>query len=673
VPSPNTQINPTLAGNKELKILGIDAGGTFTDFVLIENGIWRIHKVLSTPDNPAKAILVGIEELQLSDDILNGSLCIIHGSTVATNTALENKGAKTVYIANKGFKDILTIGRQARKELYNLNPKPPTPPVPSDHCLEIDCRRDAQGNVIEALTDEKISKLCEQLAAIAPEAVAINLLFSFLNDSDEQKIQSTLDTKYFVSRSSYVLPKYKEYERGIATWLNSSLGPKVSAYMQYLMTELSACSISVMQSSGGTIALEQAANRAVNLLLSGPAGGLSAVTTIGKQTGISKIISFDMGGTSTDVALMDGHFQLTDEGRINDWPIAIPMLDIETIGAGGGSIAWLDEGKMLHVGPQSSGAKPGPACYGFGGIDPTVSDANLVLGRLRPEAFLGGEMSLNTEAADKAISALSSQLNMHQLKVAEGIILIAEQQMIRALQSISIQKGHDPSQFTLCCFGGAGGLHICSLAEQINITKAIIPSNSGVLSAYGMLTASRQRQLSKTYLNDWKTIDFNSLTKAFEHMELSARLELLNENVPENDIQAIRSVDLRFKGQSFTLNTAFSIHSDQEFIHQHIQRYGHKLNEDVELVNICVTLNAPGKSLKPILLRHKPTATPLNVVKLPTEELPVSIYHRSDLGLNSIITGPAIILEKVSTTWLKSGWTLRVDEFSHLHLSKCKL
>ena len=242
--SPNKRKQANLVQNKELKLLGIDAGGTFTDFVLIEKGTWRIHKVLSTPDNPAKAILVGIEELQLSDDILNGSLCIIHGSTVATNTALENKGAKTVYIANKGFKDILTIGRQARKELYNLNPKPPTPPVPSDHCLEIDCRRDAQGNVIEALTDEKISKLCEQLAAIAPEAVAINLLFSFLNDSDEQKIQSTLDTKYFVSRSSYVLPKYKEYERGIATWLNSSLGPKVSAYMQYLMTELSACSIS---------------------------------------------------------------------------------------------------------------------------------------------------------------------------------------------------------------------------------------------------------------------------------------------------------------------------------------------------------------------------------------------------------------------------------------------
>jgi len=669
VSSPNQQKIPNLINNKELKVLGIDAGGTFTDFVLIDNGKWRIHKVLSTPDNPAKAILVGIDELQLSDDVANGSLCIIHGSTVATNAALENKGAKTAYITNKGFKDILTIGRQARKELYNLNPLPPTPPVPSEYCLEVDCRRDSKGDVLEALTDAKITKLCEELAYIAPEAVAINLLFSFLNDSDEKKIQAKLETNYFVSRSSYVLPKYKEYERGMATWLNSSLGPKVSTYINLLMTKLSACSISVMQSSGGTIALEQAANRAVNLLLSGPAGGLSAVEAIGDQTDINKIISFDMGGTSTDVALMDGHFQLTDEGKINDWPIAIPMLDIETIGAGGGSIAWLDEGKMLHVGPQSSGAKPGPACYGFGGTEPTVSDANLVLGRLRPEAFLGGEMSLDTGAANKAISALSSHLNMHNLKVADGIIRLAEQQMIRALQSISIQKGYDPSQFTLCCFGGAGGLHICSLAEQMNISKAVIPSNSGVLSAYGMLTASRQPQLSKTYLKDWNKINLDKLNMLFDQMERSACVELLNEHVPENDINSIRTVDLRFKGQSFTLNTTYSVRSDQDFILQHIQRYGHKLNEEVELVNICVSLSAPGKTLKPILLSNKPTIKPISIVQLPTEEQPVSIYQRADLGLNSRITGPAIILEKVATTWLKSGWSAQVDQFSHMHLS----
>lgn len=652
------------------KFLGIDAGGTFTDFVLIDDNGWEIHKVLSTPSNPADAILQGIEEMGLMDDVEHGSIYIVHGSTVATNAALERKGAKTVYIANKGFKDVLTIGRQARQELYNLAPKVIEPPVPSELCLEVDCRRGSKGEILQALSDEDIEHLVNEVEKLKPEAVAINLLFSFLDDEEEKRLEAALMDHYFVSRSSFVLPKYKEYERGIATWLNASLGPKVLNYMQRLMASLEGCQVSIMQSSGGTMAIEQAANRAANLLLSGPAGGLSAVRTIGKSCNEDRIISFDMGGTSTDVALMDGDFRLTDEGKINHWPIAIPMLEMATIGAGGGSIAWIDEAQMLHVGPESAGSFPGPACYGNGGTQPTVTDANVVLGRLRPEAFLGGGMNLDYGKAEAAVSALAEQLNMDTVALARGIVTIAEHQMVRALHSISIQKGYDPSEFLLCCFGGAGGMHVCSLAEQMKIDQAIVPINSGVLSAFGMLSAPKQRQYTQTYIRLWSQLNAQEIERYFEEMEATGRHELLKEQTLPEDIQVERSLDLRYLGQSFTLNIPYSDTSDKLFIQKHLDQYGHTLESDIEIVNLCVGLKAPGKvsSLPNFQPKNKDLSS--RQVNLPTEEQKVSIYEREKLHSGSTLIGPAIITEKVSTTWLKPGWSLKVDSVGNLILEQ---
>lgn len=652
------------------KFLGIDAGGTFTDFVLIDDNGWEIHKVLSTPSNPADAILQGIEEMGLMDDVEHGSIYIVHGSTVATNAALERKGAKTVYIANKGFKDVLTIGRQARQELYNLAPKVIEPPVPSELCLEVDCRRGSKGEILQALSDEDIEHLVNEVEKLKPEAVAINLLFSFLDDEEEKRLEAALVDHYFVSRSSFVLPKYKEYERGIATWLNASLGPKVLNYMQRLMASLEGCQVSIMQSSGGTMAIEQAANRAANLLLSGPAGGLSAVRTIGKSCNEDRIISFDMGGTSTDVALMDGDFRLTDEGKINHWPIAIPMLEMATIGAGGGSIAWIDEAQMLHVGPESAGSFPGPACYGNGGTQPTVTDANVVLGRLRPEAFLGGGMNLDYGKAEAAVSALAEQLNMDTVALARGIVTIAEHQMVRALHSISIQKGYDPSEFLLCCFGGAGGMHVCSLAEQMKIDQAIVPINSGVLSAFGMLSAPKQRQYTQTYIRLWSQLNAQEIERYFEEMEATGRHELLKEQTLPEDIQVERSLDLRYLGQSFTLNIPYSDTSDKLFIQKHLDQYGHTLESDIEIVNLCVGLKAPGKvsSLPNFQPKNKDLSS--RQVNLPTEEQKVSIYEREKLHSGSTLIGPAIITEKVSTTWLKPGWSLKVDSVGNLILEQ---
>jgi len=658
--------------SKEIKYLGIDAGGTFTDFVLIDGSHWKTHKVLSTPDNPARAILQGIEQLSLTESISKGDIAIVHGSTVATNALLERKEARTAYVANQGFKDLLTIGRQARQELYNLNPKPLSPPVPPELCFEIDCRRDASGNIVQALSDEALNKLVEQVTNCSPDAIAINLLFSYICSEEEEQIAAALEGCGFVSRSSSVLPKYKEYERGIATWLNASLGPKVDFYMRHLMDKLGHCRISIMQSSGGTIAIDQAADRAVNLLLSGPAGGLAAIRTLGRLCGKTHLISFDMGGTSTDVALMQGDFKLTDEGRINHFPVAVPMLDMQTIGAGGGSIAWLDEASMLHVGPQSAGSYPGPACYDRGGSQPTITDANIVLGRLLPNAFLGGKMQLNTQRAIEAIQQLAAELEMETITLAKGMISVAEQQMVNALHGISVQKGYDPANFTLCCFGGAGGLHICSLAEQMQMTQAIVPLNSGVLSAYGMLTAPRQRQLSMTRLEDWHQAELADLEQLYQAMEEQGSTELTAENVSLDQITCLRSLDLRYKGQSYTLNIPFSDQAAFEFTQCHQRQYGHTLDKPVELVNLCLSLKADAFITEPLTRLH-PNANHNTQgsyeVTIPSESVPVSVYQRDDLTEDCRITGPAIIVESVSTTWLESGWLLTLDPYGNLILS----
>ena len=402
-------------------LLGVDTGGTFTDFVLrsADGGI-RIHKLLSTPKSPEQAILKGVEALGLTAAAAAGELIVVHGSTVATNAALEGKGVRTLFITNRGFKDLLTIGRQTRQQLYNLQPAAVPPPVPEDLCIETGGRLSADGELIDRLSPTDLDNLKKAIAHLKPDAVAINLLFSFLDSQYEEAIEAIVPTTIFCSRSSKVLPEYKEYERGIATWLNAWLGPLIEHYLKRLSKELAPTPIAVMQSSGGTIDAHQAATRAVNLLLSGPAGGLAAAKYIGDLTDSKRLLTFDMGGTSTDLAMIAGDIQLTNEGRIGNYPVAVPMVDMHTIGAGGGSIAQLDVGGILQVGPESAGADPGPACYGQGGELPTVTDANAVLGRLRPDAFLGGEMPLDIAAARKAVGSLADAMKMRRRRSGAG-------------------------------------------------------------------------------------------------------------------------------------------------------------------------------------------------------------------------------------------------------------
>ncbi|MCU7811162.1 MAG: hydantoinase/oxoprolinase family protein, partial [Candidatus Thiodiazotropha sp. (ex Notomyrtea botanica)] len=442
-------------------LIGIDTGGTFTDFVLFRSQGITIHKVLSTPKAPEAAILQGVRELDLDPSCLT----VIHGSTVATNAALESKGVRTLYIGNRGLGDLLTIGRQARRELYNLEPAEVRPPVSRTDCLETGGRLGPAGEVLEPLSQAALEKLIQQVKASGAESVAINLLYSFLDDSFERMIETAMPQGMFVSRSSTVLPASGEYERGIATWLNSWVGPLVAGYIERLREGLPEARVSVMQSSGEAIDAAQASHQAVRMLLSGPAGGLVGAGFTAEVSGRRQLLTFDMGGTSSDVALIDGVPRLTREGHIGPWPVAVPMVDMHTIGAGGGSIASLDDGGMLQVGPASAGADPGPACYGLGGSLPTVTDANLVLGRLRPGAFLGGRMHLDTRAAFQAIGGLAEVLHLTIEAAAAGIIRVANEHMARALRVISVQRGIDPRGYTLVSFGGAGGLHVCALAD----------------------------------------------------------------------------------------------------------------------------------------------------------------------------------------------------------------
>ena len=665
-------------------ILGVDTGGTFTDFVLLvpaeteqsaAEATLKTHKVLSTPDAPERAILQGIEEMGLAGAVAGGQVRIIHGSTVATNAALEGKGVRTAFITNTGFRDILTIGRQTRPALYRLENPPIDPPVPRELCLEVQGRIDSQGSQLAPLNASDLATLAQTLNTARPDAVAISLLFSFLEPAHEETVArflaDALDYAPFITCSSAVLPEYREYERGVATWLNATLGPLVRDYLLRLREGTRPSPLSVMQSSGGTIDAAQASRKSVNLLLSGPAGGLAAAAWLADLTGQHKLMTFDMGGTSTDVALLDGAIGLTTEGRIGEYPVAVPMVDMHTIGAGGGSIALVDAGNLLQVGPQSAGASPGPACYGLGGTSATVTDANLVLGRLQPDAFLGGTMALDESAARAALAPIAGALGLTVEAAAQGIITVANEHMARALRVISVARGHDPAAFRLCCFGGAGGLHICALADAMGMREAMVPINGGVLSAMGMFLAPAQRQLSRTHQALLTEVDLAVIEGIFSEMEAEGRRELEAEGVSRAAIVTERRADLRYAGQSASLAIDWTTieATAGRFHDSHEQRYGHRLPAAIELVNLrsCVRAHKPAPALARVAGRNPGEATYKQVFGI---DAPVAVITRDSLGEQSTVAGPALIIESSATTWLAPGWSAMGDSYGNLLLQK---
>jgi N-methylhydantoinase A len=652
-----------------MTLIGIDTGGTFTDFVVWEDGRVRIHKVLSTPDAPERAILSGIADLGLSPR----GLRVVHGSTVATNAVLEGKGARTLYVGNRGFEDLLSIARQARTDLYALQPPPRHPPVPRELCIGTGGRLGADGTPLEPLTADDLQTLVAAVERLAPEAVAVNLLHAYLDDGAEQAIAAALGERAFVSRSSEVLPVAGEYERGIATWLNASLGPVVARYLGRLGEGLPGARVAVMQSSGEAIAAEQTARHAARLLLSGPAGGLAGAALAASAAGEERLLTFDMGGTSTDVAVIDGETRLTSQGRIAGLPVHLPMVDMHTIGAGGGSIARVDAGGMLLVGPESAGADPGPACYGRGGRLPTVTDANLVLGRLDPEGFLGGMLRLDADAARRALDPLAAALGVSVEAAALGVVRIADEHMARALRTISVERGLDPRGFLLTAFGGAGGLHACALAEALGIPRILIPVHAGVLSALGMLAAPPGRTLARAWPGLLTQLGQDDIAAALESLARQGIDELQAEGRKPSELHIERALDLRYRGQSNTLEIPWGSGVDpgETFTRRHTEAYGHVLDLPVELVNLRVRVRAPPP---PIRLEREGLAVeparPARRLAAHACREPVPVLDRADLADGGSITGPAMVADSVATLWVAPGWTAGLDPIGNLRLER---
>ncbi len=653
--------------------LGIDTGGTFTDFVLVEGGRLRIHKELSTPAAPEQAILRGIAALGLVPTGLNGPLAIVHGSTVATNAVLEGKGARTAFVTNRGFRDLLTIGRQARPELYNLQPLPPTPPVPEALCLETGGRLGADGSLLDPLSEADIATLLAQLEALAPQSVAITFLFSFRDPSHERALAAALPDSLFVCCSADVLPEIREVERATATWLNAYVGPLMQGYLRRLAHAVVPARLTVMQSSGLACAPAYAGRHAVNLLLSGPAGGLQGARMIAAGIGCERVLTFDMGGTSTDVAMIDGELVLTTEGRIGPYPVGVPMVDLHTIGAGGGSIASVDEGGLLHVGPASAGARPGPACYGLGGTLPTVTDAHLLLGRLPAEARLAGSLALDRDAAARAFAPLAAALGgLSVLDAARGVIELVNAHMHQALRVISVARGSDPRDATLLSFGGAGGLHVCELADSLGMRSALVPAAAGVLSALGMLAVGPGRQLSYSLRARLADVEVRVLLAAFERLVAQGQTELAAEGVTAAELAVARSVDLCYEGQSSTLNLPW-LEVDTltgAFHAAHAARYGHRLDAPVQLVALRVRLQAAAPSVD--LPQHVPPTHAAACAHSAVHGVPdpVPVWQRADLPAGLALPGPLIVIDAISTTWVAPGWAASVDGHGHLRLSK---
>ena len=653
-------------------VLGVDIGGTFTDFVLFDGKELKVHKVISTPDNPAEAVFDGIKSFAVTKEHMS----IVHGSTVATNTLLERKGAKVALITTSGYEDVIEIGRQSRSSLYDLFITRELPLVPDVLRWGVQERVASTGEVISGVRKSDLKKICIELKKQGIKSVAVCFLFSYINPANEEVVVGELEQLgIHVSASSRILPEYREYERFSTTVVNAYVSPVMSKYLTSMEDGLETRNIRIMQSNGGSISTRAAKEMAVNCILSGPAGGVAGASGVAKLAGIKKIISFDMGGTSTDVSLCNGDVRLTTQTLINEIPIKVPVVDMVTVGAGGGSIAYIDPGGALRVGPQSAGADPGPVCYGKG-KEITVTDANLFLGRISAEFFLGGRMRLETDKLAGYMDRLAKKLELSSVRVAEGIIDIAIANMARAIKVISVEKGFDVREYTLVSFGGAGGLHACELAENLLIKQILVPKNAGVLSALGMTLTDIVKDYSKSVLLNAKEEDCKKIQNLFKPLISQGMRDVLSEGILKNRISVQVSVDMRYVGQSHELMLPFENGYIKNFHKLHKKNYGYSnTNYETEVVNIRVRVI--GKTRKPSL-RKRGNINPLKGNALTRKTkcyyrgkwLKAGIYNRNNVQTHFRIKGPALIVEDTSTTFLPPGYNCNIDDYENLIIEK---
>ena len=663
--------------------IAIDTGGTFTDCVWVEGGLLKTLKVFSTPDDPSRAIAAALKKIDAG-----AGVTLLHGTTVGTNALLQRKGARVALITTAGFEDVIEIGRQARPRLYDFFFERSAPLVADKLRFGVKERTDAEGQVLERPSREELARLRQLVAHAGPEAIALSLLFSFANPENEAAVSEALaDLNLPLSISHKILPEFREYERTSTVVVNAYLQPLMQSYLQRLGDRVAALSgsakparksgarIFVMQSSGGITALGSAAREPVRTVLSGPAGGLVGAAAMARRSGIAKILSFDMGGTSTDVALLPDKVQPGSQSEVAGFPVSVPMLDIHTVGAGGGSLARFDAGGALRVGPESAGADPGPICYGRG-TQPTVTDANLLLGRLRPNRFLGGEFTLDLERT-RSITAQwlkkqGSPLSLEQFSA--GVVRVVNANMERALRVVSIERGYDPRDFALVAFGGAGGLHACELAEALAIPTVVLPAQPGALSAFGILVSDVVKDFSRTLL--WRFADAApgaKLAAEFRKLEQSAQKEFHAERwagPPRYE----RSVDLRYRGQGYELNVSATGNLAARFHREHERRYGyHHPGREIELVTLRLraTLRSPQEKIRKEIRSARKSSRAAS----PAERAPVffdgktistPVYERGDLCPGQSLKGPAVITEYSATTVIPPGKKFRADRSANL-------
>ena len=659
--------------------LGIDTGGTFTDFVQLTTDGLVVHKQRSTPDDPSRAILDGIAHLSTSALRHSGTPAlrppaVVHGSTVATNAVLERKGARVALIATQGFEDVLKIGRQTRPELYNVFVAPRPPLVEPELTFGLAERLDATGRVLEPVQDAEVDALAERLKAAAVDIVSVCLLHSYVNPAHEQQVASRLRRAGLVVCASHeILPEYREFERWSTTVVNAYVTPIMSRYLERLDPGTSAprhlASLAIMQSNGGCISAAAARAQAVRTVLSGPAGGVVGAHAVATAAGHPRIVAFDMGGTSTDVSLIDNRIPQTTDSRVGDFPIRLPVIDIHTVGAGGGSIAYLDTGGALRVGPRSAGAVPGPVCYGAG-EELTVTDANLLLGRLDPEFFLGGRMTIDTERTTRIAAAFAKRVKLSVPELAEGIVRVANANMERAIRVVSVERGHDPRQFALLAFGGAGGMHACEIAEQLQMSTVFAPRHAGVLSALGMLFADVTRDYSASVLRPSAQLSMAALERLCAPLVRAAHADLTAEGFPKSRHVLVCAVDVRYVGQSFEITLPLSPNYRAEFDRQHGRLYGYS-NPDrpTEVVNVRVT--ASGLTDKPQLpkarvRRHTPKSWALRPSRFGGRTVQSAVYRWPDLAPGATATGPAVIAGGEATVVIPPRWRFSVDTFGNI-------
>jgi N-methylhydantoinase A len=648
--------------------VGIDTGGTFTDFVFMSPAKMWAYKVLSTPHNPGEAILCGLRDTEVIDEALD----IIHGSTVATNALLERKGARLAFLTTSGFEDLLEIGRQTRAELYNIMVEKRNPLIPRRLCFGVQERTLFDGKKALDINLHQLNRIVQKLRKSKVESVAICFLHSYANPANEERVYKRLKPLGFsLSVSNRVLREYREFERASTTAINAYVAPLLERYLSRLERELRPNLVRIMQSNGGCVSARSAKENPVCTILSGPAGGVVGAKEVAAAAGFRKIISFDMGGTSTDVSLCDGDIATTTDSAISGLPLRMPIIDIHTVGSGGGSIAFIDQGGALRVGPQSAGADPGPSCYGKG-KDVTVTDANLLLGRLDPDRFLGGAMKLYPERAQLSLDELASRMKMGAQEFADGVVRVADATMERAIRVISVERGFDPRDFALLSFGGAGGMHACSLAQKLRIPTVIVPKNAGVLSALGMLLSDTIKDYSQSVLKAGEEVSTRELSRLFRPLLETAYHDLKKEGFVRQRMRLLRLLDVRYVGQSYELTVPFTTSYRNEFNRLHLRKYGYTdERRPVEVVNL--RLKAIGLTEKPCLAEVEPGGKEAKAARLDRRIMrfngknwKADVYAREKLRSKNQISGPALILDYESTAVVPPNFRCDVDRYGNL-------